>query len=190
MISSLDVGNFFIDMSIRTGNNDITNMKLNKLVYFAQVWALAKLGRPLFAEDVQAWKDGPVIPTIYHSFKQYGGKPIDVVCKTYSIDTFTPEEIDVLGDVYLRYGNYASTDFMRITHEPGSPWNQKYTEGVHNIVIPKKTMQEYYQEHPNEFNVPEIDIDKIPRVGYRDEEGALVLPIDMYCQEDDIFDRT
>lgn len=189
MTTSLDIGNFFIDMAIRTGIDDLTNLKLNKLVYYAQALALVKLNRPLFNEDIEAWVYGPVIPTIYHTFKIYGKNPIRETKGNYSIDNIPSDELEVLSDVYLRYGNYEPTELMWTTHEKGTPWQINYHEGERNIVIPQQEMREYYLSHQDEFNPHDINTDSIKRTGYRDSEGVLVLPADMDCPEDDIFDQ-
>ena len=67
------IANFFIDREIKK----ITNLRLNKYVYFAYGFALAILDREIFHEPIQAWKFGPVIPSIYHEFKRFEFRPID-----------------------------------------------------------------------------------------------------------------
>lgn len=49
-----------------------TNMKINKLVYFAQVECLRIHRHRLFDEPIQAWECGPVEPSVYAAFKEYG----------------------------------------------------------------------------------------------------------------------
>ena len=57
--------------------NDLTNMKVNKLVYFAQGHCLSKYGRPLFTEPIEAWPHGPVVPEVYRAYRKYGDRPIE-----------------------------------------------------------------------------------------------------------------
>lgn len=54
----------------------ITNLKLQKLLYYAQGVFSALTGEFLFEEDFVAWEHGPVIESIYHEFKGYGRDPI------------------------------------------------------------------------------------------------------------------
>ena len=76
MATALDVANFFID-SAKDTEDPMTNMRVNKYVYFAQGYALAKLGRPLFKDEIQAWEHGPVVPALYQLFKSdTKGEPI------------------------------------------------------------------------------------------------------------------
>ena len=59
----------------------VTVMKLLKLVYIVYGWTLASLDHKLFNEPIQAWKHGPVIPSIYYQFDNFGSKPIDTFCR-------------------------------------------------------------------------------------------------------------
>ena len=57
-MNSIQVANAFI---LRHGSDiDITNLVLNKLVYFAQVESLRETGKPLFEDKIEAWSYGPV----------------------------------------------------------------------------------------------------------------------------------
>ena len=48
----------------------ITNLKLQKMLYFAQVYFLATMNRPLFSDRIEAWEYGPVVPCIYRQYKK------------------------------------------------------------------------------------------------------------------------
>lgn len=53
MITAMDVANFFIDLTNNSKTDDkMTNLRINKLLYFAQGEYLAKYGTPLFDEDM------------------------------------------------------------------------------------------------------------------------------------------
>lgn len=54
----------------------LTNLKLQKLLYYADAWNLALRDRPLFEEKFKAWVHGPVLTSQYHRFKDYRWKPI------------------------------------------------------------------------------------------------------------------
>ena len=59
----------------------LTNLKLQKLLYYAQAWYLANYQKPLFDEPIEAWVHGPVVVQVYNEFRDYGcdriGKMID-----------------------------------------------------------------------------------------------------------------
>src|SRR5918998_6608397 len=51
---------------------DIANLKVQKLLYYAQGHYLAMFGRPLFDDPVQAWSRGPVMKDVYHQLERFG----------------------------------------------------------------------------------------------------------------------
>lgn len=76
--NALSVANYFIELAQKDGK-EIRPLKLMKLVYIAYGYALALLGRSIINQrfdKVEAWKLGPVIPSVYHSFKMYGNSNI------------------------------------------------------------------------------------------------------------------
>ncbi|NOU68205.1 DUF4065 domain-containing protein [Paenibacillus sp. LMG 31461] len=70
-----DVADYFISLSNETGNL-ISNLKLQKLCYYAQAWHLAIYGEELFDAKFEAWVHGPVIRDLYNIYKKHSWKPI------------------------------------------------------------------------------------------------------------------
>lgn len=100
--------------------DDLTNMKLNKLLYFAQGYYLKKYGRPLFDNAIEAWEHGPVVPEVYSAYKKYVDKPI----KEYDsnmIAEITPETEDLIFDVARQYGQYTISTLQNMACVAGSP---------------------------------------------------------------------
>jgi len=101
----------------------ITNLKLQKLVYFAQGFYLGWRGRPLFSESIKAWAHGPVVPALWHEYRQYGSNPLPL--PTSPPSGFTSDERAVLDSVTRAYGGYSAWDLREITHrEP--PWVEAF----------------------------------------------------------------
>ena len=63
------VANYFIAMGMNEEESFMSNLRLNKLMFYAQAWCLATSGKPLFEADFEAWDFGPVIPAIYQKYK-------------------------------------------------------------------------------------------------------------------------
>jgi uncharacterized phage-associated protein len=75
-VTASAVANFFIWLCNQSGGY-LSNLKLQKLLYYAQGWHLALFqGRRLFNAKFQAWIHGPVLPQIWHKYKDFGYKPI------------------------------------------------------------------------------------------------------------------
>jgi uncharacterized phage-associated protein len=119
-------------------NIPLTPMKLIKLVYISYGWHLAFIGNKLFDEKIQAWKYGPVIPSLYHEFKRFGKDIIDDYSHDFDEKTgelTMPNTIDdfsrtakVLYIVWETYKNYSGLELSEITHKPNSPWDKAIKE--------------------------------------------------------------
>jgi uncharacterized phage-associated protein len=71
-LPAIDVANYFLSKADPEAGDVISNLKLQKLLYYAQGFHLAIYGERLFIEQIKAWKHGPVVPDIYHHFKKHG----------------------------------------------------------------------------------------------------------------------
>lgn len=102
------------------GYDLITNMKMQKLVYYCQGFYLAFHNHPLFPEPLEAWEHGPVCPLLYQRLKQYGANPIPVNGESYA-DNLQEAEQRVIADVYGVYGQFAAWRLREMTHQD-PPW--------------------------------------------------------------------
>lgn len=122
--SSIQIANYFIKKSIDI-NKPITQMKLQKLIYFAHGWSLALRNEPLINESIEAWKYGPVVPSIYQLFKTYGNNPIVNLQKDFFGNTpivSDQDAIDILDLVWDLYSDLSPIQLSNVTHEIDSPW--------------------------------------------------------------------
>jgi uncharacterized phage-associated protein len=98
----------------------ISNMKLQKLLYYAQGAYLAIVGKPLFSDPIVAWKHGPVIETLYHKYKEFGSNGIYLnECALPDLDEETE---NILEQVYQIFGQYSAWKLREMTHNE-APWN-------------------------------------------------------------------
>ncbi len=109
-------------------------MKLHKLVYFAHGWNLGLFGEPLINEEIEAWKYGPVVPSLYHQFKSFGSAPITRLASKWKVEEgrrIIPKIPDaalrprrLLDKVWGIYGHKSGTQLSALTHLPDSPWSE------------------------------------------------------------------
>jgi uncharacterized phage-associated protein len=112
-------------------------MKLQKLLFFAYGWYWVEKDQPLFNEKIQAWKYGPVIPSVYHKVKVYGTNPIiekirDIQVKDNSVSFTTPEldpekdkyEIEFLDFIWELYSKFSPIQLANLSHVKGGPWDK------------------------------------------------------------------
>jgi uncharacterized phage-associated protein len=131
----------------------LTNLKLQKLLYYSQAWHLAMYDKCLFDEDFQAWVHGPVLQSQYNRFKNFQwrpiveeiSQPIEICSK---IITFISEIIDV-------FGTETAVALELMTHRE-RPWMEARgalpQEALSNTIISKNTMKTFYKSLLNNEN--------------------------------------
>ena len=117
----------------------ITNMKLQKLLYYAQGTFLGMTGKPLFADELFAWTHGPVVPSVYREYSQY--KKNGIPYTENPQEHYSDEENELLEQVYCYFGQYAAWKLRSMTHNE-RPW--KSTK--HNDVIPLDVIRDFFKE--------------------------------------------
>lgn len=128
-LSAVDVANELIRVAHETGK-PISNMKLQKLLYLAQGIHLAlKNDTPLFEDAIEAWKYGPVVPSVYHKFKIYfsGEIPADHPFSNEGA-VLSDEQKKLVRRVFELYGGLSAISLSNFTHLPDSPWYPVYND--------------------------------------------------------------
>ncbi len=98
----------------------LTNLKLQKLLYYCQGWHLAlKDNELLFTDPIQAWIKGPVIPNVYHQYKDFKWQPI--VIEDQDAPALAEGSTEIVKEVLEVYGGYSAYQLELMTHEE-SPW--------------------------------------------------------------------
>lgn len=144
-----DIAKYFLRLANDTGSF-ISNLKLQKLVYYAQAWHLAIYDEPLFEEDFEAWIHGPVIPALYQKYKSFGWKPILEDVLELNIPTPTRQFLDEVAAEYFACDTY---ELERMTHIE-YPWLEARKglamDAVCNEIISKESMKSYYANRAEE----------------------------------------
>jgi uncharacterized phage-associated protein len=140
---AITIAKWFVDWA-DTDDADLSNLKLQKLLYYAQGHHLAVHGAPLFKEDIQAWSHGPVVPSVYHAFKGFGSGPVSLA----DDDPFGWDDVDsatsqFLAKVWNTYGGIAAWRLRNMTHAE-QPWFDHFNEDERYIVIPKEEIRDYF----------------------------------------------
>ncbi|HFD13273.1 MAG TPA: DUF4065 domain-containing protein [Crenotrichaceae bacterium] len=143
------IADFFIGFAQKHGDY-LTNLKLQKLVYYAQAWNLALYDKPLFDDDFQAWIHGPVCPKLYSKFKQYRWNPITEKPSDVTIPNDIKEHLIEIFDIYGKFSGY---QLEQMTHAE-TPWigarGNTPLDEASTAVIPKKAMKTFYSKLASE----------------------------------------
>ena len=122
-----------------------TPMQAIKLTYFCHGWMLGLYEEPLILQPVEAWRYGPVIADVYHSFKRYGGGNIAGPTPAPAED-MNDRQADLVGQVSQDYGLLSGIRLSQITHAPGTPWDVVWRKERQNAVIPNRLLQDYFSK--------------------------------------------
>lgn len=155
LYSPKSVANYFLDLA-RMQGEQLSPMKLQKLVYYAMGWFAGHTGKPLVNEAVEAWQYGPVFPSLYHEFKGFGSGTITRKATEFDNgfqlrEVPTPEDPNVrafLDNVWSSYGKYTGIALSEMTHADGSPWDQTWrsANGVRNADIPFELISSHFKQ--------------------------------------------
>ena len=151
MFRPLTIANYFILLSLQEGKL-VTPMKLQKLIYFAHGFYLAQHGNPLINETVQAWKFGPVIESVYHTFKNFGNSPIANLSSSFFVnrEQELPQDIkDFLKEVWDLLKDYTAIQLSNLTHVHKSPWDEVIEKNgaiiSHSLPIDNNLIKDYFK---------------------------------------------
>lgn len=172
-----DVAKFFIDLAqgqeqAQTGDL-VTNLRLQKLLYFAQGWYLARYGKPLFDSPIKAWDLGPVVPEVYHAYKDNRANGISIDARISS-EAFTEDELNLLLDVAREYDKYSTSALVDMTHQPNTPWAQAARPGD----ITTDSIRTFFAAQQPLRSFDDILSQMEVVVPKRDENGVAVFPAD------------
>lgn len=147
------VANFFLAKS-----DEITQMKLHKLLYYAQGWYLAVVGKPLLNETITAWKYGPVVPSLYYDLKKFGAQPIDRLTRMtdrltrarYSpqVDPYDHVVRGLLERIWSVYGGLSGKQLSQMTHAADSPWSRvrEMHPELSGVDIPNAEIRRHFRQ--------------------------------------------
>ena len=158
------IANCLLDLAHKEGV-EMCQLGLMKRIYIVHGFTLALFDRPALDhrfDKVEAWKLGPVIPSIYHELKHFGNNPIDSRCKItkWQISETSKSEFvdeselieaklddaevkDITRFVWEYYKDFTDGELIRITHKRGTPWYICYKRWE-NVEIPNHLIKEYY----------------------------------------------
>jgi uncharacterized phage-associated protein len=122
----------------------ISNLKLQKLLYYVQGWTPGLYGNPAFYERVEAWVHGPVVPAAFYEYRHFGWNPIDVPAEPVSLSEQEKSHISNVLDIY---GKFSATQLESFSHEE-DPWIEARrgldATAISRNVITQDAMKAYF----------------------------------------------
>ena len=127
MLTAQRVAKYMVKYS-NSINKPLSNLKLQKLLYFAWIENYKRNKEYLFDEDFYAWQFGPVVPVVYYEYCAYGGLPIIQYSQNNNDDVL--EDEDIIKSVVERYKDISALQMVKMTHESGHAWDHVYRNGA------------------------------------------------------------
>lgn len=146
MATALDVAAYIVKrFAADVHENDLTQLKLQKLLYYAQGYELADTGKPLFDDAIEAWEYGPVVPNVYNAFaeEEMTGRGVIFECPGGDPDAVPEEARELLDDVLNVRGQFSAGSLVRMTHKE-APWKDAYQAKKRNV-IPQDALAKYFE---------------------------------------------
>lgn len=153
------VANLLLDEAARR-NIEITNLALQKLLYFAHGIRLTRTKQPLLSGYFEAWRYGPVHPAVYRAFTDAGSAPIrmraqgkdPLTGRTRELSTPTDlSVVDLIIQVLRSYGCMSPGRLVDLSHAKGSPWayvvDKARTDVVFGLRIPDNVIVDRFRYH-------------------------------------------
>ncbi|WP_017715236.1 Panacea domain-containing protein [Kamptonema formosum] len=123
MIDCLTVARYFIVKASENGMEaEMTNMKVQKLLYYAQSLHLALYDEPLFDEEIQAWRYGPVCPPAYRFYSEFEAKQLPIPSKEF-LSEIPKDKQELLEEIWEYFGGYHAYLLSDMTHLE-FPWRK------------------------------------------------------------------
>ncbi len=141
MLSAEHVAAYFLARAGQEDGELISNLKLQKLLYYAQGNYLALDKGALFPEALEAWNHGPVVPSIYHKYKHYGSNALPCP-EDFDGSQYSEKFQDFLDEVYSVYGQFSAWKLRQMTHEE-PPWKEAFENNRGTISL--DTMKAFFK---------------------------------------------
>ena len=142
-VDSSCAAKFLIDIANERKYSGITPLKLIKMVYIAHGWMLALYDEPLIADDIEAWKYGPVVHPLYQKIKKFKDRQITELPDDDNAELSEAQK-SILAQTYEKYHHLPATQLIALTHNDGTPWAQIYSGKLYQV-IPNNVIKEYYK---------------------------------------------
>lgn len=143
--SAIEVAGYIVEYCNKNGLN-ISNLRLQKLLYFIQAYFLIKFNgeRIAFNDEIEAWDFGPVVPSIYHKYKRFGSGQIPFNDESYA-NIFSDDDKKIIEDVIEYFKEKSSIYLMNLTHGQ-NPWQSVYnrSDRYANLTITKDSIKNYF----------------------------------------------
>lgn len=132
MYSALDIAKWVVFL-FKQKDKEITNLKLQKVLYYIQVAFLKTVHQVAFEDEIQAWRHGPVVPSVYYEYNHFVADPIEQDAKAQDLVQVLPDHMDIINEVVNRTQDIPAWTLVDETHQE-FPWKNNYSSLSNNTI--------------------------------------------------------
>lgn len=140
MYNALQIAKYVIDYS-NDNNYPVSNLKLQKLLYFIQAEFLVSKGYPCFSDNIEAWPLGPVVPTVYKTYRIFGSTLIPFSYgPLFFIDDFDKK---IINSMIEECKDCSASYLVDLTHKQ-APWSEAYKKCPYSTIT-NESIKSFFQ---------------------------------------------
>lgn len=133
--TAMGIAKYVVDKCYKD-NKPVSNLQLQKMLYFLQLTFIKGYDSPLFDDTFEAWQYGPVIRDVYVKFSEFGGSPIKMIFPD-AVRFENDEQEDFINTIIEKLRGLSPWNLVRVSHAKGSPWDEVYNRrGQDKGIIP------------------------------------------------------
>lgn len=127
-MKAIDEAKYIINKCTKD-EHPISNLQLQKILYYIQVAFLQKLGFPCFDDPIEAWKFGPVVSTVYYYYRHYSSLPIEITYLTEELPCLEKKQKELIDRIVNEKREKYVWDLVTDTHAKNTAWFVIYKNG-------------------------------------------------------------
>ena len=145
-VSPIAVANYLLKIG-----DDLDRVRLADLVYLCHGWHLTTYGTPLVDEEPEAWRYGPMFPSLYQAIKDFGDSAIAYPVKGRGngrgngVAVLTDQQKELIDTIHSSYNEFTGWEILRITEQEKSPWRKVWLKNYdRNAPIPNRAIKKFF----------------------------------------------
>ena len=127
---AIDVAKYIINYAYEK-NHPISNLQLQKILYFLWIDFYKEKNKYLFDDEIEAWKYGPIIPNVYNSYSHFSAMKLRIKYDDYQICN---DDIVILNKYINKYYKLSATYLVDKSHKKTTSWYKSYEKGRKNNI--------------------------------------------------------
>lgn len=143
MNTALDIAKYTINKCIKL-KRPVSNLQLQKILYYIQGEYMKKnCGRPLFNDNIEAWRYGPSIPNVYYEYNIYSSS--EIIDKQQGNSEIENKIKDIINPIIEEKSKMSAWELVRSTHLEEC-WINAFKREENSVINKKDIAKQFCSE--------------------------------------------